>query len=243
MTAKTFTTSTTLKVETKPVPGLPDFVVFRCEQEIRTGRRKPKLSSWEGFCRAKKPPSPGNEKPALKEDEGWLFTTQAALDEVARHGWSRPNEKGGWDFPLHEGMTETPFTDLGRKDLVLVRAEGGGHMVFDRKGKALPVGRRVDYIEYRMDNGHYDLDKAVQVLSKRSDIHDLQREPIPYYNRDEGRTETLIFTWAPNVRTYRRAWKWCQEQDTEYPSTRFAYAIESLDLWGLARAGAKKERR
>lgn len=242
MTAKTFTTTTTLKVETKPVPGLPDFVVFRCEQEIRTGRRKPKLSSWEGFCRAKKLPSPGNEKPSLKENEGWVFTTQSALDELARHGWCRDVD-GKWVYPLHKGMTETPFTDLERDDLVLVRAEGGGHMVFDRKGKALPVARNVDYIDYRMDNEHYDLDKAVQILSKRSDIHDLRREPIPYYNRDEGRTETLIFTWAPNVRTYRRAWKWCQEQDTEYPSTRFNYAVEKLDLWGLARAGAKKERK
>ena len=243
MTSKTFTTTTILKVETKPVPGLPDFLVFRCEQEIITGRRKPKVSSWEGFCRAKKPPSPGNEKPSLKEDEGWLFTTQAALDEGARYGWTRPGDDGEWVYPIHNGMTETPFTDLGRKDLVLVRAEGGGHMLFDRKGKALPVARGVDYIDWRADNGHYDLDKAVEVLSKRSDIHDLRREDIPYYNRDSGRTETLVFTWAPDVRTYRRAWKWCQELDTHYPSTRFPYAVEKLDLWGLARAGAKKENR
>lgn len=243
MTTKTFTTTTTLKVETKPVPGLSGFVVFRCEQEIRTGRRKPKVSSWEGFCSAKKPPSPGNKKPSLKENEGWLFTTQAALDGAARYGWCYGGDNGTTVYPLHDGITKTPFTDLGRKDLVLVRAEGGGNMLFDRKGKALSIARHVGYIDWRTDNGHYDLDKAMKVLSKRSDIHDLRREPIPYYNRDEDRTETLLFTWAPNVRTYRRAWKWCQEQDTEYPSCRFNYAVETLDLWGLGRAGAKKERK
>ena len=243
MASKTFTTTTTLKVETKPVPGVPELLVYRCEREAQTGRRKPKLSSWEGFCPVKKPPSPGNEKPSLKEDQGWFFTTQASVEAVARYGWTCMGESREWVYPLHEGMSKTPFTDVGRKDLVLVRAEGGGCMVFDRKGKALPVARGVDYIDWCVDNGHYDLDKAVEVLSKRSDIHDLRREPIPYYNQDSGRTETLVFTWAPDVRTYRRAWKWCQGLNVHYPSTRFPYAVDKLDLWGLARAGAKKESR
>jgi len=228
---KTYTTTTTLSVETKPM-GVPGYLVYRCTQEIKTKGRKPKHTTWEGVCKANRKPSPGNECPALGENDGWCLVPQSAIDDLGRHGWYIPKTHGQDEYPISR-RSETPFTDLGTEGWILVRSEGGGHMLFDRKNSPLPVARHCDYIEWRMDNGHYDLDKAFKILEARSDIHDLKREKIPYYNTDEDRNETLSFTWAPTVRTYRRAWKWCVENGGEYPSARFPYAVEALNLFGL----------
>jgi hypothetical protein len=226
-------THTTFNVETKPL-GVDGFLVYRCTQEINTKGRKPKTATWEGVCKERDKPSPGNTKafPSLPRDAMWCLVQESAIADAARYGWVR--RVGSVDeFTISDRLSKTPFTDLGTKGWVIVRAFHDGHMLFDRKNKALPVARHCDYIEWRMDNGHYDLDKAFKILEVREDIHNLQRAPIPYYNADGGRTETLIFTWTPSVRTYRRAWKWCLENHPRFPSTAFAYAAEALNLFGL----------
>jgi len=74
-----------------------------------------------------------------------------------------------------------------------------------------------DYIDARMDNKNYHLNKVLEHLRKREDIEiegDKVLE-IPYYNRDEDRTRYLSFWWYPTDRVYRNLYTLYRESKEE----------------------------
>lgn len=230
---KNYNVSTQFSISTKPLPG--GFLAFRTVKTTTREGVEPSVMVWEGV--ADHEPTPEDPCP---HSDGFVLVPQNTLDTLAQKGWSYyEDKKEHWVFP--SGVCETPYSsDLST--LVLVRVDGGAHMVFDEQDQPFPVAVFCDYIEWCIDNEHYDLDKAQEVLSKRDDIQGLTRKDIPFFNASEKRSKTLEFTWTPSIEAYRQAWKVCQELSTGYPSCRFPQAVGKLDLWGLVKAGAAKAR-
>jgi hypothetical protein len=150
-------------------------------------------------------------------------------------------------------LSKTPLTDMDNKTKILVRLDYDSHMAFSIKGAPYPVAKQFDYIEGTLDNLHYDLEKAVQILSKRKDVQLVKSEQphynsnpyileIPYYNRGDGRYDYVAFRWIPTVQTYRKVWKKCLAVEKDYPSTRIREVALGMDLFGLRKGGAEKER-
>ena len=52
----------------------------------------------------------------------------------------------------------------------------------------------MDYITGRVDNGSYDLNKAMKILRSNSCVRNIEEIDIPYYNAEEGRTKAIEFT-------------------------------------------------
>ena len=118
----------------------------------------------------------------------------------------------------------------------LVFMDWGSHMLFQLDEKTpLSVAIHFDYIDARMDNEFYDLDKVYAHLKKRKDTiwHPDSIDEIPYYNREEGRTHCLNFTWAPPQKVYEKMWAECKKINPRYPCTADHDAIRKLDLLGI----------
>ncbi len=108
----------------------------------------------------------------------------------------------------------------------LVRVDSYDNSFWRVDGTIFPYGIRFDYIDARMHNVFYDLEKVVEVLRKRDDVailaaHERYDVPyarkhaiveqaivaqpgeeiddVPYYNRDAGRTHTITFFWTPTA--------------------------------------------
>lgn len=177
----------------------------------------------------------------------------ADLRELVRQeGWSAW-EKIGWD------RSRDVFSAVSDPDC-LVRVDVSSHMMFDRRGDALPVAVYFDYIAGGgISEGRYDLDKLAAHLLSRDDIwvfprksgwrrDDCDRESrattveecitdIPYYNSERGSSKTIYFRWAPTAEDYRRMWAHCLAKKKQYPSTYMHEAIFELDLIGARAAG------
>lgn len=79
--------------------------------------------------------------------------------------------------------------------------------VEDFLGSYITVGVLMDYMNGNVSESHYDLEKLLIFLKNRNDIvfvNDAKIEQIPYYNNEEGRSETINFTWYPNEEDYNK---------------------------------------
>lgn len=69
------------------------------------------------------------------------------------------------------------------------------------------VGVHMDYLTGNISESHYDLERLLVILKNRDDIvfiKDARIENIPYYNAEEGRSETINFIWYPNEEDYKK---------------------------------------
>lgn len=153
----------------------------------------------------------------------------------------------GWQFVRY------PFKALVEEGACLddvLRLDFSSNMAFDRHGEVLPVAKRMDYIEAGLHNRNYDLDKAVAILKEdprivflddRNKVLEEGESPIldiPYYNRDDGRSQFLALLFRPTAEDEKRLWAAQQAYRTKYPSTMWRQAIRDLDMLGLAAKGA-----
>jgi hypothetical protein len=229
----------TLTVELAPA-GIEGVLAYTCKKE-----EGPKTEEWEGFCNVGDEPNPKNLHPWARDESHrvWHVIPQPLLDHLARWGWE--GETG--DFLCWKTMgSDHFFFDAPHHPLVLVDQDC--HMLFDAFKQPLPVGMRADYIEWQFDDATYDLDNAMRHLRSHPHVKDLSRERIPSYNADDGRTESMSFTWCPDIETYRKAWAQCLVYADGFPSpislrrsaTKFPRAVRDLDLLGLKVAGCTK---
>ena len=152
--------------------------------------------------------------------------------------------------------TKTPYADLVEGSASLdnvLRVDGGSHMVFSRSGEVLPVARHMDYIEAGLHDGNYDLVKAVEILKNDPRVEffdDNQRSlsngsrhilDIPYYNRDEERSQYLCIRFKPTVEDEHQLWEAQKAYGTKYPSTMWRQAMRDLDTLGLRAGGAERQ--
>lgn len=212
-------------------------LVRQCDITDEKGRKHPKVLGSE---------SQGIISQAILEkhiSEGADFTSDLSLvsDEtlegIRRRGWSYEADEWGIQKPYD-------YIKSGKKGH-LVRFDHGAHMLYDASGKVLPVGLFFEYISAYMDNKHYNLERAVEILKKNPNV-DLQErrwgdgyiDNIPSYNASQGRDRCISFWWAPTTEEYRQLWTKCKELKGQYPSTNRYRAVFECDLLGLREGGA-----
>jgi len=228
MAKKVYKSTVELTVETKDLP-VKSIEVYRCTETTKESGKKGRSVTWEGIC-SKGEARASRMAPACRT--GWVLLRDEDLEDLRRHGWTMARDEDPDEYIVNR-FSKTPFSDWGKAYWKLVRVSGGDHMIFDQDGAALPVGQTCEYIMWNMDNEHYDLDKAFEILSRHPEVEQLSRFDIPYYNREEGLTESLAFRWVPTVDSYRKTWAWCLENKSKYPSTEMPRAARALDLFGL----------
>jgi hypothetical protein len=100
----------------------------------------------------------------------------------------------------------------------VVHLRAHNHTMFDVEGRPLPVGMCFDYINGRVNNACFHLDKLIQHLNTREDVSfvcpDYPRSDnrflhtVPYYNAGgHCGTSGLEFVWHPEPKLYRRYFK------------------------------------
>lgn len=155
-------------------------------------------------------------------------------------------------LPVFDAFADGRLTpaDLYRAD----KATGEAFSVLD--GKVLPKAVHFDYIEARMSNAAYDLDRAAAHLLGREDIwmfpakNTWWREPVfsrraapgddvvldvDGINSEPGRDKYLRFTWAPSQEAYEIIAG--AERQNGMRANRFK-TIFDRDLLGLRACGA-----
>lgn len=97
----------------------------------------------------------------------------------------------------------------------IVRIKTYDHTVWRLDGTIYPTAILFDYISANMNNRAYDIDRAFQILSERSDVTflDNNHRPtagkilrIPYYNSECGETY-LSFAWRPSQEQRERLYE------------------------------------
>lgn len=135
------------------------------------------------------------------------------------------------------------------------------HFVSNPDGTPVPTGLRADYISHgRISNANYDLNKLVEILSKRDDIvfvietgyktstkvKDISEyeardiiSDIPYYNAESNRNKTVVFEWHPNKKDITTVHKNLNERNPKYKtSDQLWRSIFETDILGLRSGGA-----
>lgn len=178
----------------------------------------------------------------------WGFQDAPGQKQNERYDWKRED--------VYDALLEDPT--LTRN---LMRMDFGSHMRFDWTGKVLPVPIWFSYMDGMISEDRYDLKLAAEILLARDDVHifpktdgwrdDPDREakatkveqciiPIPGYNSERGRSQTIYFMFRPSVEDYRRMWEQALSYKTKYPSTERHRAVFDLDLLGLKAGGAAR---
>ena len=171
------------------------------------------------------------------------------LKLIARHGFSEGYEMAQKDDKgFEEGRPFTALVESGVSVDRVLRIDYSSHMVFDRSGNVMPAGIHFEYIKACMDNAHYDLLRALEILKQNERVHFLSRrerltdEPeilaIEHYNASSLRNRYLAFWFEPTVEEQRALWEKQKAYGTKYPSTEEYRAMFDLDILGLRAGGA-----
>jgi len=135
------------------------------------------------------------------------------------------------------------------------------HFVSHLDGTPVPIGLRADYISHgRISNANYNLNKLVEILSKRDDIvfivekgyrasekvKDISNyktrdiiSDIPYYNAESNRNKTVVFEWHPSKKDITTVYNNLNERNPKFKtSDQLWRSIFETDILGLRSGGA-----
>lgn len=147
---------------------------------------------------------------------------------------------------------EFDLFEKGELDLAgIARWDASSRMLFDRFGEVLPTAVFFNYMNGNLRHGAYDLQKVIEILSKRkgiqalrgerpSEVEELCIDEVPYYNRSRGCAAQVQFFFQPTLKEMRALWAKMQELNKRYPSNAVHRAIFELDLLGLRKGDAAK---
>jgi hypothetical protein len=177
-----------------------------------------------------------------------VLGTPALVEAMRTHGWL--------DDEFHaliRAEIDTPYTRWASggytaEDIILF--EGGAHMTYDWQGVPMSCAIAFDYISARMNDGQYDLKRALEILKARSDIRfwgadswekDGEVRTVPGYNRSSGCREFISFVWMPSREDYLKMWaRACSYGNKTHSSVERYRAIFDEDLLGLRAGGAAR---
>ena len=144
------------------------------------------------------------------------------VEKLRMTGWFRDDK----DYELL--IRQKPFTHVtSGQPFAVVRLVSYDHTLYDVDGLRLPVGMRFAEIDGRANDAHFDLPKLLAHLKTRQDVT-LHADPrsitgdplvfrVPHHNRgDSCGHYHLVFTWHPDVETYREFVKLSERQDRFY---------------------------
>jgi hypothetical protein len=170
------------------------------------------------------PPSDLTHGPEAHLNFGQFAVVEPELIERIRMtGWLNHED----DYKL---ICQKPFTRITKveKPYAVVRLKSYDHSLYDLEGERLPVGMRFAEIDGRANDAHFDLPKLLAHLKTREDVT-LHADPrhfgngdplvfrVPHYNQgDSCGYHHLVFTWHPDVATYREFVKRTEHQDHFY---------------------------
>jgi hypothetical protein len=106
----------------------------------------------------------------------------------------------------------------------------GGHMVF--KIKDLYPIPTVMYFDYcgGIDNEHYHIDGVLEYLKNNKFVLSVEKEEIPYYNREKNRTHGLKMKVLFSDEVFREMWNYCKKD--KYPTVRMKDMVCAYYLTG-----------
>lgn len=136
----------------------------------------------------------------------------------------------------------------------IIRLDTASHLLYDRHGEVLPVGFRLDYSTGGYHSGRYDIDKALEILSKDPRVSPLPiRGKVPegglrvlrvadHFSTDDYEQRHIAFMFAPTVEDMRALLARCKsyEDGSSYPWGNRYDALFDLDILGLRAGGAAK---
>jgi len=170
---------------------------------------------------------------------------QNMLDIIGKHFY------GSREFEplLQEYEKCDPWEVASTRDVVLVRFDPRDHSWLNFNGDFLPQGILYTYMNGNMHNGHYDLNKVLEVLRKDNRVvfKDLERRSyqpvsaedrilsIPYYNISESHSQFLSFVYTPTAEDMVKINEWYREckDRNKYWSRHKYLAVSALDLLGI----------
>jgi hypothetical protein len=229
-----------------------DVVVYRLTMNITRGVRAkgPKVIVSEGITSTRGLSAFRNgadHMPPYRKDRGGLLVEDSFREMMRASGWV-----GDDIYKAFEAASKDPYTRFveGKATAAnLVFVDASNHMTYDIEGEPLPTAVLFTYIEAHMDNGHYDLEKALAILKARDDIRFVgdnrwtpadQVANIPGYNAEPGRDRCIGFVWMPKVEDYRRMLAKCAKYKDAWTSMNRYRAVFDLDILGLRAGGAAK---
>jgi len=148
-------------------------------------------------------------------------------------------------------MSQLPYTAFEKGDANpedLLDIDMSNNVVLTRTGEPMPQPLHFDYMDGYLNNGAYDLEKALPVLRanprvRPSDVPRGQRDelsilPVPSYNRRTNQSQYLAVTFIPTMDELQR-------MVAHIPASRLSRleryrAVFELDILGLRAAGAAK---
>ena len=99
-------------------------------------------------------------------------------------------------------MIEKPYSyvmDNGLEDVVNLNFYSYDNNVYKTDDSKCAKAFHLNYISGHIDNKNYDLEKSLEILKSRDDIHLYSNdiEKVPYYNADDADHKCLDFKWSP----------------------------------------------
>jgi hypothetical protein len=136
----------------------------------------------------------------------FMILSDDLLSHIHRFGYAGLHAKG------FKGLDNVKVYDHLKQDGSLnniVRIDPNNNSFWHVDGKIIPTGIYFDYISARMNDGCYNLKKALTILSQRGDItfaspndkdakNNARIHNIPAYNQSEGYSQSLNFFWTPS---------------------------------------------
>lgn len=197
----------------------------------------------------------GNKVDGITKESTLTLVPEGFLDMARLKGYVVATEHFDKEFPYQ--TTPGVYDVFVQSEVPLdrvVQVDRGSSMLFDRLGNALPTAFYFDYMRGQMDESTYDLEKAIEILSKDFRVTPVDPDSyrgakgpsklkfydIPYYNSEPGRRKTLPFIFSPTKEDMVALWAKAIGYRTNYPSTKLHDAVFDLDMLGLRDAGAAK---
>jgi hypothetical protein len=179
-------------------------------------------------------------------DLGYCLVTPEILEYLSKNGWFN-NDEGyalAKEFPA---AYDTFAEGKGDAELV-VKLDFSNNLAYFLNGDMVPTGIRFNYIDGRVRNDTYHLDKAADCLLNNPQVNLGAAKtaaeaivPIPYYNCTPGSHSSLVaFVFSPTRDQMQALMAKAKSYKSRYYSTELRRAIFDLDLLGLRAAGAAK---
>lgn len=144
-------------------------------------------------------------KAKLGEDPSWMLHVSTDKMYVAWNeeylNYYRRDERSERDFSYEDRINKTPPLQLlqeGRFDLFAVDKTGWNGTMVDVHDKPLLKHIHFSYIDNRMREDEYDLEKALEAFQQNPQVREPEIIDIPYYNSEKNKRQSIEFYFVPN---------------------------------------------